>query len=113
PQIEVDPDAREALRAHYLQEIRPYLTESPAPYFRKLFGTGQRVSAYFGHLHIIMPVAAHGVLDDLQEICDERRQLLIQRKLHLWLHGWLLVHVPLSFAMLVLTAVHAVMSLRY
>ena len=39
--------------------------------------------------------------------------LLVQRRLHLWLHGWLLVHVPLSFAFLVLTAVHAVLSLRY
>jgi hypothetical protein len=60
-----------------------------------------------------MPVAAHGILADLQEICDERRQLIVQRKLHYWLHGWLLLHVPLSFAFLVLTAVHAVLSLRY
>jgi len=60
-----------------------------------------------------MPVAAHGILRDLEEICEERRQLLAQRRMHLWLHGWLLVHVPLSFALLVLTAVHAVLSLRY
>jgi len=113
PQIEVDADAREALRAHYLQEIRPFLTVTPGPYFRTLFGSPERVAAYFGHLNIIMPVAAHGILADLQEICDERRQLLVQRKLHYWLHGWLLLHVPLSFAFLVLTAVHAVLSLRY
>jgi hypothetical protein len=113
PQVEVDADAREALRAHYLQEIRPYLIDSPAPYFRKLFGTAQRVSAYFGDLQIIMPVASHEILRDLEEICEERRQLLGQRRMHLWLHGWLLVHVPLSFALLVLTAVHAVVSLRY
>jgi hypothetical protein len=113
PQIDVDPEAREALRAHYLQEIRPYLTESPAPYFRKLFATAPRVAAYFGHLHIIMPVAAHGILADLSQICEERRQLLAQKRMHLWLHGWLLVHVPLSFALLVLTAVHAALSLRY
>ncbi len=113
PQIEVDEDSREALRAHYLQEIRPYLTDSPAAYHRKLFATAQRVSAYFGHLNIIMPVASHGILRDLEEICEERRQLLAQRRMHFWLHGWLLVHVPLSFALLLLTAVHAVVSLRY
>ena len=113
PQIDVGEDSREALRAHYLQEIRPYLTERPAPYFRRLFGSADRVTAYFGHLRIIMPVAAHDVLRDLEEICEERRQLLVQRRLHLWLHGWLLVHVPLSFALLVLAAVHAVLSLRY
>jgi hypothetical protein len=113
PQIEVDEEARDALRAHYLQEIRPFLTETPAPYFRKLFASAESVAAYFGHLHVVMPVAAHGILGDLQEICEERRQLMVQRRLHLWLHGWLLVHVPLSFALLVLTAVHAVLSLRY
>ena len=113
PQIEVDPDSREALRAHYLQEIRPYLIDSPSAYHRKLFGTAQRVGAYFGHLNIIMPVASHGILRDLEEICEERRQLLAQRRMHFWLHGWLLVHVPLSFALLLLTAVHAVVSLRY
>jgi hypothetical protein len=113
PQIEIDEDSREAFRAHYLQEIRPYLTDSPAAYHRKLFGTAQRVTAYFGHLNIIMPVASHGILRDLEEICEERRQLLEQRRMHFWLHGWLLIHVPLSFALLLLTAVHAVVSLRY
>jgi hypothetical protein len=34
-------------------------------------------------------------------------------RLHRWLHGWLYVHVPLSMGFLVLTLVHAVMSLKY
>ena len=29
------------------------------------------------------------------------------------LHGWLLVHVPLSYLLVLLAAVHAVMSLYY
>jgi hypothetical protein len=29
------------------------------------------------------------------------------------LHGWLLVHVPLSYAVLLLGAAHAVIALRY
>jgi hypothetical protein len=113
PQIEIEEGAREALRAHYLQEIRPYLADPPASLSRQLLGTPERVAAYFNHLRTIMPVAAHDVLRDLEEISEERRQLLVQRRLHLWLHTWLLVHVPLSFAFLVLLAVHAVLSLRY
>jgi hypothetical protein len=111
PQIEVDEGAREALRAHYLQEMRPFLTDTPAAAPRKLLASRELVAAYFGHLRTIMPVAAHDVLRDLEEICEERRQLLVQRRLHLWMHLWLLVHVPLSFAFLVL-AVHAAL-LRY
>jgi hypothetical protein len=113
PQIEVEEGAREALRAHYVHEIRPYLELEPAPESRRLFTSREAVTGYFGHLRTIMPVAAHMVLDDLQSICEERRQLMVQHRLHMWLHTWLLVHVPLSFALLVLTAVHAVLSLRY
>jgi len=49
----------------------------------------------------------------LEDICDEARQLTCQEQLHRWLHGWLLVHIPLSLALILLGAVHAVMALRY
>jgi hypothetical protein len=39
--------------------------------------------------------------------------LSLQGRLHLWLHGWLLLHIPLSLALILLGAVHAVMALRY
>ena len=52
----------------------------------------------------------HGVLDDLENICEEEQQLSRQIRIYRWLHGWLLVHVPLSIALLVLGAVHAVMA---
>ena len=113
PQIELEESARDALRAHYLQEIRLFLMDKPAAVSRRLFGSRESVGAYFGHLRTIMPVAAHDLLKDLEDMCEERRQLGVQRKLHLWLHTWLMVHVPLSFALLALTAVHAVLSLRY
>jgi hypothetical protein len=113
PQIVIDDHARDALRAHYLQEIRPFLTERPLADARRLFDAAERVAAYFGRLRTIMPVATHDVLRDLEEISEERRELLVQSRLHLWLHGWLLLHVPLSFALLILTVVHAVLSLRY
>jgi hypothetical protein len=113
PQIELEEQAREALKAHYLREIRPFLAQRPAAISRQLFLSREAVAAYFAHLRTIMPVAAHDLLRDLEDMCEERRQLMIQKKLHLWMHGWLLVHVPLSFALLVLTAVHAVLSLRY
>jgi hypothetical protein len=113
PQIEVDQQAREALRAHYLQEVRPYLTLSPTAYASRLFETADKVRAYFQYMRTILPVATHDVLNDLQQICEERRQLVVQSRLHRWLHGWLYVHAPLSMAFLVLTAVHAIVSLRY
>jgi hypothetical protein len=71
------------------------------------------VAGYFDFLRTIAPEPAHQLLKDLEDICDERRQLLIQTRMHYWLHGWLYVHVPLSMAFLALALVHAVVSLRY
>jgi hypothetical protein len=112
-QIAVDPESSDLLAAHYLQEIRPFLTAKPPELSRRLFHTRESVAAYYRFLRTIMPVAAHQVLNDLEQICDERRQLRYQTRLHRLLHGWLYVHVPLSMAFLVLTLIHAVLSLRY
>ena len=60
-----------------------------------------------------LPAAFHPALEDLENICEEERQLSRQRRLYHWLHAWLLVHVPLSIALLVLGGIHAVMALRY
>jgi hypothetical protein len=37
----------------------------------------------------------------------------LQDKLHRWLHGWLLLHVPLSAALLVFAAAHIVTAMWY
>jgi hypothetical protein len=113
PQIAVDGTSRQVLRDHYLQEIRPFLSESPATFQRKLFRTEELVAAYFTHLRTVTQAAAHVVLDDLEQICEERRQLMIEQRLYRWLHGWLYAHIPISFAFLALILVHAVISLRY
>jgi hypothetical protein len=61
----------------------------------------------------LVPPASHHVVEELQKIVQQRRDLATQVKLHHILHAWLLVHVPLSAAVLVLALVHAVMALRY
>jgi len=68
---------------------------------------------FFEALRRKLPAVAHGVIVDLESICEEERQLTRQRRLYLWMYGWLLVHVPLSIALIVLGGVHAVVALRY
>jgi hypothetical protein len=99
------------LRRFYLQEMRPFL-ERPERRRQRL-GDAQKASSAFTGLETLLPAAARATLDDLADICDEARQLQRQARLHHWLHGWLLVHIPLSLALILLGAVHAVMALRF
>lgn len=99
------------LRRFYIQELRIYLA-SPRKRGQRLADV-EKARMAFAALRTLLPAAAHPALQDLEEICDEARQLLRQERLHRWLHIWLLVHIPVSLALIVLGAVHAVMALRY
>jgi hypothetical protein len=99
------------LRRFYMNEMRPFL-EQPKQRGSRLASPDKARSAFVG-LRTLLPPAAHSTLEDLQDICDEARQLSRQELLHHWLHGWLLLHIPLSLALILLGAIHAVMALRY
>lgn len=93
----------------YLQELRPRLCW-PAG---KTKVTDGQLRLRLQEIREIMPVELHGLLDGLTSIFEERRQLDWQWYIHGWLHGWLLVHVPMSVLLLVLATAHAVISVWY
>ncbi len=99
------------LRRFYLNEMRPFL-ERPKQRGQRL-GDAATANSAFAGLRTLLPTAAHITLANLEDICDEARQLARQERMHRWLHGWLLLHIPLSLALILLGAVHAVMALRY
>jgi len=99
------------LRRFYLKELRPFL-ENPRQRGLRLGDAAKSGSAFSG-LRTFLPAAAHATLSDLEDICDEARQLTRQERLHRWLHGWLLLHIPLSLALILLGAIHAVVALRF
>lgn len=99
------------LKSFYLSELRLFL-EDPNRRGQRLGDAGKARSA-FAALQTRLPLSAQTTLKDLEEICDESRQFVRQERLHRWLHSWLLVHIPISLALMVLGAIHAVMALRY
>jgi len=103
--------ASRQLRDFFLSETLPYLEQAGSR--GMILADPLRAKGTFQHLRILLPAALHSTVDDLETICEEKRQLDQQRKYHLILHGWLLVHIPLSYAVLLLGAVHAVISLKY
>ncbi len=102
---------QQALRDFYTTDVQPFLQEKLAGNSRLMNLT--TATATFDSVRLALPKELHEHLGDLQSIVDERRQIARQKKLHHLLHGWLLIHVPLSFAMMVLAVVHIVVALRY
>jgi hypothetical protein len=99
------------LRTFLDQEMRPYLERAGAHTAR--LGQSGQAQKMFQQFRVLLPPDLHSNLDDLENICEEKRQLDKQSRLHRILHGWLLVHIPLSYGLLVLGAVHAVVALRF
>jgi len=99
------------LRSFLDEEMRPYLERAGAHTAR--LGQSGQAQKKFQQFRVLLPPDLHSNLDDLENICEEKRQLDKQSRLHRILHGWLLVHIPLSYGLLLLGAVHAVVALRF
>ena len=109
--LAVDEQASGELRRLLHDEIEPFLSHSGTHKFR--IRKGAVAHALFQQLRVLLPANLHSNIDDLENVCEEKRQLDAQRRLHKILHGWLLVHIPLSYALLLLGAWHAVAALRF
>ena len=109
--LQVNEEARKELTQFYETELQPYLARSGGN--RLALGDAARSRGMFQRLRILLPSSLHSIVDDLENIAEEKRQLDRQNLYHRVLHGWLLVHIPASYAVLVLGAVHAVIALRY
>ena len=95
----------------YSREMRPFLQNERIQ--SSALATRARAAGVFEGLRTLLPGDLHGIVKNLEEICEEERQFRRQIRYHHWLHGWLMLHVPLSLALLLLGCAHAIMALRY
>ena len=109
--VAVPQEAAAALSSFYVREMRPFLQNDGGE--RHALADASSARAIFVELRTLLPAETHDAVKNLEDICEEERQLRRQTRLHHWLHGWLMLHIPLSFALLLLGCVHAFMALRY
>ena len=100
------------LSRFYDEMVRPFLGEdysSASPLAAQL-----QAESVFSKVRA-MPgmMEATPILRELESLCTERRYLGEQQRLQRLLHSWLLVHVPLSAALLVLGVAHVILSLYF
>jgi len=102
-----------------IRVLAQFLDSDCLPYLAAKRGTRMRLreagtaAGMFRSLKLSVAAEWRPTVDLLEQCCNERRWMDVQTKLHHWLHGWLLVHVPASFALLVFTAWHAWAALRF
>ena len=99
------------IRRAFFTEIRPYLLEGLAS--GAALAQPHVAARTFASMRAASPPAAADLIGRLEQACERRRQFDLQARLHQWLHGWLLVHVPLSVALGVLLAIHVPVALWY
>jgi hypothetical protein len=93
----LDHDIVPYLASHRAHRYELSKTRFAAEFFRELQG---RVASSY-----------QDSVDQLAAWCEERRQMDLQVKYHHWMQGWLLVHIPASFLLIILTGWHAVVTL--
>jgi len=104
--------ASEAVLHEFIElQILPYLSAKRGDRYR--LGNSRYAEDFFRLIKLRVPEAYRQRVEEIQGWCDERRMLDLQLKLHHWLHGWLFVHVPISFLLILLTGWHAWVALFY
>ena len=111
PEQEVTMDAAsEATLAEFIErQLLPYLQARRGEKFR--LGNPRYAEDTFRHLKLRVAGSYRARVEEMQGWCDERRLLDAQTRLQHRLHGWLLIHAPLSFLLLLLTGWHAFVTL--
>src|SRR5262249_12647877 len=88
----------EVLRRYFDEQVEPFL----AGQGRSRLRLRETIVNDFRDLRSRLPEGAHPAARALEDLCERRRQLERQARLHGWLHGWVSVHLCLTAALLVL-----------
>ena len=108
-----DPDeqSHSAIARFIDQECIPYLSARRGD--RHHLGKERTATAAFYSLKLNVDPKWKPRIDQIQKWCDERRMMDLQTRFQHLLHGWLIIHVPASFALLIGTAWHALAAVSF
>jgi hypothetical protein len=106
-----DPESEAVLVTFLEDQVMPFLDDRRGSKSR--LGDRRYADEAFRFVNLSVAELYQGRVEEIQGWCEERRMLDLQIHLHRRLHGWLFVHVPFSFLLILLTAWHAVVALFY
>ncbi|WP_435010388.1 hypothetical protein P12x_001652 [Tundrisphaera lichenicola] len=101
----------EPLREVFKSIIAPYIVDGKLS--KSPLALSNKADAIFLELKNKLNPATYETIDILKNLCDQRRQLDRQDRLHWWLHSWLWIHLPLSIGLVVLMFFHVWVAFKY
>ncbi len=108
----VDGDGSPRILARFLdEECLPYLTLKSAGSCR--LGNERNAAEMFKNLRINVRSEWRPRVAAMENWCQSRRMMDLQTRFQHWLHGWLLLHVPSSLALIIVTGWHAWAGLHF
>src|SRR6266566_9178853 len=102
--VATDVSQEEVLAGFIEQLLLPYLRARRGEKYR--LGYTREADEIFRHLKLRVDEMYRPRVDEMRRWCEERRLTDTQVRIQHWLHGWLCVHVPLSFLLLLMTVWH-------
>jgi len=111
--LEAGDPASDAVLFDFIdRQVLPYLRAGDSN--RRRLGNPRYSEDIFRNVKLRVAPEYSPHIEEIQAWCDQRRMLDVQTRLHHWLHGWLFIHVPLSYLLIFMTAWHAFVTLfRY
>jgi hypothetical protein len=110
--VATDVSQEKVLAGFIEQRLLPYLRAGRGERYR--LGHAREADDIFRHLKLRVDEMYRERVDEMRRWCEERRLTDTQMWMQHWLQGWLFVHVPLSFLLLLMTVWHAFVTLfRY
>jgi hypothetical protein len=105
------PVARsEPLKELYVESVKRYLESNAEDC---VLASRVRAAQVLRRYRALLPDELHPAVTKLERICDDCRTLRSRERMRQRIEGWMIVHAPLSLALLILVALHAIYSLRY
>lgn len=108
--VVIPPALLAVLRDFHVKIVRPFLDTGRSPQHE--LDDALTARRLFAQLKSDLPSELHESVEQIESFCEERRQFVLQKRLHRWMHWWLILHIPPSIALLVLFVAHVVVSLR-
>ena len=105
---------KQVLRGVYLETIRPFLAEfrTRRSVAASPLASAEAARRLFHERESALPASLHPLLQDLNQYCEIRRQIELQRRVLRWMHWWLMIHVPASMVLIIFLVAHVIMALR-